>query len=602
MVAMATRGISGGARIWLLVSGIALILLVPSLLLRDMSQAARQAEARVSHTRAVQAAAQLVTFRVRDMEAAALALAIGVDTPQVRSRLHDSSQSVRGDLEALKQLTRDNPEQQVRIGKLEARIENRLQLTHEIDSARDPRLLIDVAREIPRNYVVRSIADAIIGEEERLLVQRVQHDESTTRRAEWLWGATTLLQLVLLGLLGYFWHRAHVQRDVTERLAGRASERAEAVLHAVREPIALMDANHRLLMTNPAFATMYGDGDSLVGKPLTEVGHGAWSDTALLQRLRDVLARDRDLWDMEVRQRTADGAQRHMLVNATRMIMPDREDRVVLMTLSDMTAYKSAEERVRELNRQLEGKVEQVSEVNRELEAFSYSVSHDLRAPLRHISGFAEKLERHLGEAIDEKSQHYLNTIASSGKRMAALIDDLLVYSRLGRHAMRLQAVDMQSMVANLRAMLDANRHADHPELAPVEWHIKPLPMVIADENMMQQAWQNLLGNAVKYSSKRAQPVVHVEHERMEDGSHHFVVRDNGAGFDMAYASKLFGVFQRMHKASEYPGTGIGLASVRRVVTRHDGRVWAEAQPDVGATFHFTLPSMLDTPSQDRRS
>lgn len=602
MVGKVTQVLSANTRIWLLVAGIALLLLVPSLLLRDMARDTREAEAHVSHTHAVQAAAHLVTFRVRDLEAAALALTIGVDTPGVRGRLRDSAAAIAGDLNTLKQLTRDNPDQQVRIGKLEARIDNRVQLTREIQNARDPRLLIDLARQIPRNYVVRDITDEIIAHEKRLLAARMQRDEATTRRADWLWGITTLLQLVLLGLLGYFWHRSHLQREVTERVARRASERAEAVLHAVREPIALVDAEQTLLMTNPAFATMYGSGENLAGKPLTDIGNGAWSDPGLLQRLRDVLARDRDMWDMEVRQQTADGAHRHMMVNAARMPLPDRDDRVVLMTVSDLTAHKVAEDRVRELNRQLEGKVEQVSEVNRELEAFSYSVSHDLRAPLRHISGFAEKLQRHLGEGIDEKSQHYLDTIASSGKRMAALIDDLLVYSRLGRHAMRLQAVDMQSMVANLRAMLDANRHSDDAGVAPVEWHIQPLPVVIADENMMQQAWQNLLGNAVKYSSKRAQPVVHVEYERLGDGSHHFVVRDNGAGFDMAYASKLFGVFQRMHKASEYPGTGIGLASVRRVVTRHDGRVWAEAQPDVGATFHFTLPSMLDNPSQDRLS
>lgn len=244
--------------------------------------------------------------------------------------------------------------------------------------------------------------------------------------------------------------------------------------------------------------------------------------------------------------------------------------------------------------------MEQVSEVNRELEAFSYSVSHDLRAPLRHIAGFVDKLGRHLGESADEKSLHYMDVIATSAQRMAALIDDLLVYSRLGRSALRLQAVDMQSMVAETRAMLDAQIEEAGDPHHRVEWQIAPLPVVIADENMMRQVWQNLLGNAVKYSGKREVAKIRVDYRQQPDGSHLFTVSDNGAGFDMAYAGKLFGVFQRLHKASEYSGTGIGLASVRRVLSRHGGRIWAEAEPDKGARFHFTLPPALDAPQREQ--
>src|SRR5690606_23649188 len=273
---------------------------------------------------------------------------------------------------------------------------------------------------------------------------------------------------------------------------------------------------------------------------------------------------------------------------------------VVLVTVSDMTAQKAIEHQVRHLNRQLEGKVEQVSEVNRELEAFSYSVSHDLRAPLRHIAGFSDKLGRRLGDQADDKSRHYLEVIGTSAQRMSELIDDLLVYSRLGRSALRLQAVDMQSLVAETRALLDSNLASDAPGRT-VEWRIAPLPILIGDENMLRQVWLNLLGNAVKYSDVRNPAVIEVSHQRLDEGSHQFSVVDNGTGFDMRYAGKLFGVFQRMHKASEYHGTGIGLASVRRVVTRHGGRIWAEAEPGVGASFHFTLPATLDNPSPESR-
>jgi len=308
----------------------------------------------------------------------------------------------------------------------------------------------------------------------------------------------------------------------------------------------------------------------------------------------DVLLRGRELWDFEHEQRTDDDQVRTMLINARRMPLPDRDDEVVLMTITDVTVQRAVQQRVEELNRQLEGKVEQVSEVNRELEAFSYSVSHDLRAPLRHVAGFSDKLARHLGESADEKSRHYLDVIASSARRMATLIDDLLVYSRLGRAAMRLQAVDMQSLVADTRALLDANVLSDSEATGVarrIEWKIAPLPILVSDDNMMRQLWLNLLGNAVKYSANAHPARIEVDYARQPDGSHLFSVRDNGAGFDMAYAGKLFGVFQRLHSASEFAGTGIGLASVRRVLTRHNGRIWAESRPGEGATFHFILPS-----------
>uniref|UniRef100_UPI001F3B23D2 sensor histidine kinase n=2 Tax=Xanthomonas fragariae TaxID=48664 RepID=UPI001F3B23D2 len=297
--------------------------------------------------------------------------------------------------------------------------------------------------------------------------------------------------------------------------------------------------------------------------------------------------------------RSADGALRTMLINARRMPLPDTSDEdVVLMTVSDISLQKASQLRIQELNRQMEGKMEQVSEVNRELEAFSYSVSHDLRAPLRHVAGFSDKLARHLGDAADEKSRHYMEVISSSARRMASLIDDLLVYSRLGRSALRLQAVDMQSLVAETRAILDSNVQSENTGHR-VDWRIAPLPVLVADENMMRQLWMNLLGNAVKYSAKRKVARIEVGYAPMPDGGHQFSVRDNGAGFDMEYSAKLFGVFQRLHKASEYAGTGIGLASVRRVLTRHGGRVWAESVVDEGATFYFVLPPALEAPNQE---
>jgi len=173
---------------------------------------------------------------------------------------------------------------------------------------------------------------------------------------------------------------------------------------------------------------------------------------------------------------------------------------------------------------------------------------------------------------------------------MALLIDDLLVFSRLGRGALRMQSVDMQSLVEEARELV-----ATDAESRQIEWQVAPLPVVIGDENMLRTVWQNLLGNAVKYTSQRERARIEVAVRRGPHGESEFSVADNGAGFDMQYADKLFGVFQRLHRASEFPGNGIGLANVRRIIIRHGGRVWAEAEADRGAKFYFSLPAREPT-------
>jgi PAS domain S-box-containing protein len=580
----------------LLSLAVVVIVVAPFILLRLATQRTLDASNLVARTRAVEAAVHALLYDLRDRELGALALGNGIDTPQLRLRIAESNQEIPDDIARITRLTRDHPEQQVRIGMLRANIDQRDALVDRVLAAKPGAAsthddLLAMATQFP----TRDIATEIVSAEQLLLTERIADAERLRVLTQALtWGAM-FAQLLLLALVIYFSRREQMQRQRAERIAHQASGRANSILQTVREPIVLADAELRVVLHNAAFSELYGvDYDQSRGVPLSEIGGGAWNDAETLQRLSNVLARNRELWDYEQTQRMADGIDRTMLINARKMPLPDSDDHVVLITASDITAQKTAELRIHELNRQLEGKVDQVSEVNRELEAFSYSVSHDLRAPLRHISGFADKLGRQLGTDADEKSLHYLDVIGSSAKRMAALIDDLLVYSRLGRSALRLQPVDLQSMVAETRAMLDANAQADAPG-RDIEWQIGSLPVLVADENMMRQVWQNLLGNAVKYSAQTAHSVIEVTHRYGDDGTHCFTVRDNGAGFDMAYAGKLFGVFQRLHKASEYAGTGIGLATVRRVLTRHGGRIWAEAEPGKGATFHFLLPASPDS-------
>ncbi|MBB4605575.1 PAS domain S-box-containing protein [Xanthomonas arboricola] len=577
-----------------------LIVVVPSLLLQQMAHNANQAAVWVSHSQEVQETAQRLEAAMRDTESAALMRSHGVQRPALLERMRRGRRESLAAVQRLIVLTKDNPAQQVRMGRIQSTIERRLLLAERIAVTTAPEQIRLLINDMTLNNPIRVLIDELQEAEGKLLeLRNARADTERTHYAVLSWG-TLVVQLLLLGTVTWL-----LQRQIRRRLAAeqeylRANGRASSVLQTVREPIVLLDSGQRILLHNPAFAELYGlDERGNESMPLEDVGDGVWRDAQIHQRLADVLLRGRELWDYEHEQRAADGVQRTMLINARRMPLPDTSDEdVVLMTVSDISLQKASQLRIQELNRQMEGKVEQVSEVNRELEAFSYSVSHDLRAPLRHVAGFSDKLARHLGDAADEKSRHYMEVISSSARRMASLIDDLLVYSRLGRSALRLQAVDMQSLVSETRAILDSNVQSENTGHR-VDWHIAPLPVLVADENMMRQLWMNLLGNAVKYSTKREVARIEVTYTPMADGGHQFSVRDNGAGFDMEYSAKLFGVFQRLHKASEYPGTGIGLASVRRVLTRHGGRVWAEGAVDEGATFYFVLPPALEAPNQE---
>ncbi|WP_184230185.1 sensor histidine kinase [Xanthomonas arboricola] len=587
-------------RLPLLAVAVFLIVVVPSLLLQQMAHNANQAAVWVSHSQEVQETAQRLEAAMRDTESAALMRSHGVQRPALLERMRRGRRESLAAVQRLIVLTKDNPAQQVRMGRIQSTIERRLLLAERIAVTTAPEQIRLLINDMTLNNPIRVLIDELQDAEGKLLELRsARADTERTHYAVLSWG-TLVVQLLLLGTVTWL-----LQRQIRRRLAAeqeylRANGRASSVLQTVREPIVLLDSGQRILLHNPAFAELYGlDERGNESMPLEDVGDGVWRDAQIHQRLADVLLRGRELWDYEHEQRAADGVLRTMLINARRMPLPDTSDEdVVLMTVSDISLQKASQLRIQELNRQMEGKVEQVSEVNRELEAFSYSVSHDLRAPLRHVAGFSDKLARHLGDAADEKSRHYMEVISSSARRMASLIDDLLVYSRLGRSALRLQAVDMQSLVSETRAILDSNVQSENTGHR-VDWHIAPLPVLVADENMMRQLWMNLLGNAVKYSTKREVARIEVTYTPMADGGHQFSVRDNGAGFDMEYSAKLFGVFQRLHKASEYPGTGIGLASVRRVLTRHGGRVWAEGAVDEGATFYFVLPPALEAPNQE---
>jgi PAS domain S-box-containing protein len=557
-----------------------------------------RANAWVSHSNAIKALTYKIAYAVHDSEAASYRLLTGDATDAVRQRASRAADELDEPLQALRAMTRDNPEQQALVSSLESSVNGRIAMMAQAQ-ARLARGDAAGARQSLRDgddlFEMNTQIDSIVANEDELLAerQRLASDQDATSRL--VLTITALAQLVLLAIIVIMSERQIGQRQLAETREGRAVLRSQLIFQAVREPIALFDENLNSLLVNNAFSELYGIDADQRSLPLAQIGEGAWQDSVLLQRLKDVLLRDRELWDFDMTQRTVDGVERHVVINARRLQKLDIDAPTLLLTVSDVTTRALAEQQVNDLNRQLEGKVAQISDVNRELEAFSYSVSHDLRAPLRHISGFARKLEQHLGERVDEKASHYIEVISSSAQRMALLIDDLLVFSRLGRGALRLQAVDMQSLVEEASALAESGVQDRR-----IVWDIKPRPMVIGDENMLRTVWQNLLGNAVKYTGQCDVARIEVSVAQGARGDYEFTVKDNGAGFDMQYADKLFGVFQRLHRASEFPGNGIGLANVRRIVARHGGRVWAEAEPGQGARFHFSLPATDLAGSQTR--
>jgi PAS domain S-box-containing protein len=277
------------------------------------------------------------------------------------------------------------------------------------------------------------------------------------------------------------------------------------------------------------------------------------------------------------------------------LLGPDKSVEYIIHRVEDVTQFVKQKREGSEGNARMEAEIyrsaqgmqaanQQLLAANAELEAFSYSVSHDLRAPLRHIDGFADLLIKHAGSSLDDKGRRYIKTISDSAKRMGALIDDLLVFSRIGRAEMQPRKVDL-----NLLSDEVINELRVETQGRNVEWKRQGLPVVIGDQSLLRQVLVNLFSNAVKYTRPRDPAVIEFGFETLPT-EYSIYVRDNGVGFDMAYVNKLFGVFHRLHRGDEFEGTGIGLANVQRIIRRHGGRTWAEGKVGEGATFHFSLP------------
>jgi signal transduction histidine kinase len=477
-----------------------------------------------------------------------------------------------------------------------------------------------MAAWLTSSVIRRSIADPIVGLAETAGI--VSRDKNYSVRA-----SRTSNRDELAGLITTFNEMlAQIQeRDTAlqfeiaertqaeERLTGQAEElsqqaeellrsqrvletqtlRLRSVLDNSREGLIVTDEQGKLIIWNLAAERIFGLGAS-------DLPPEGWADhygIYLPDNLATPLTVDQNPLARAIHGETVDNElfirnpnlAEGVLIESHTIPMKNKDGVVCggLAAFRDITQRRAAEREIRKLNEELEARVvertAQLEAANHELEAFTYSVSHDLRAPLRHIGGFSKILSEDFGPSLAPEARQHLQRIQDGAHRMGLLVDELLNLARVGRHALHLQAARLNLLIEEVVTLLQPDAQG-----RVIDWKIAELPAAECDPILIKQVFQNLLANALKFTRTREQAIIEISH-RQENGKMVIAIRDNGVGFSMKYQDKLFGVFQRLHRVEEFEGTGIGLATVQRIVSKHGGKVWAEAELDKGATFFFTL-------------
>jgi PAS domain S-box-containing protein len=373
--------------------------------------------------------------------------------------------------------------------------------------------------------------------------------------------------------------RDELKREVAERT------QQASLLNLTHDTIFVRDMNDVITYWNRGAQELYGwTAEEAIGKRAHDLLHTVFPmpvDDIRFELLRS------GRWDGEVEKTKADGTQ--VVVASRWSLRRDDQERpaAILETNNDITERKRREHEIRTLNEELGKRSIELEAINKELEAFAYSVSHDLRAPLRHMSGFTELLQKNAAAVLNEKSHRYLGIILESAKRMGNLIDDLLSFSRIGRAETHKKLVSLEQLAQE--ALSEVRQETEGRNIV---WKVGALPSCYGDGSMLRLALVNLISNAAKFTRTRPKAEIEIGCTDQKPDQVVIFIRDNGVGFNMKYVNKLFGVFQRLHPLEAFEGTGIGLATVQRIVHRHGGRVWAEGQVDEGATFYFSLSNL----------
>jgi len=360
---------------------------------------------------------------------------------------------------------------------------------------------------------------------------------------------------------------------------------AASIVETVRHPLLVLDAELRVRAANKAFYAAFRVPDGQTDFALNGEG---FDIPGLQDRLGQVADSGEAFEGFEVRHDFPGVGPKTLLLNARLVVSESDPSPMILLAIEDVTEKKEAEDGLRRLNDVLEDRMRertaQLETANQEMEAFCYSVSHDLRAPLRSIDGFSRELLKSYADRLDDRGRHYLQRVRSNSQRIANLIDDLLQLSRLSQIEMKYETVDLTTLAASIVA--DLRQREPNRQVTVV---IEPGLTARGDAGLLRVALENLLENAWKFTSKKPHATIEVGRAG-HDGPSAFFIRDDGAGFDPAFAGKLFGAFQRLHHERDFPGTGIGLVTVQRVVHRHGGTIRAEGAVGNGAMFYFTLP------------